>query len=131
MRRPNIPKETLCKSVIVENINNIEQGKELTTSLAILNKSCEFKDFYKKYCNLKYGDEVKEKMKEYRQRPEVKEKMKEYHKEYNKEYRQRPEVKEKRKEIMKEYNQRPEVKEKRKEYYQKKKLKEDTNEKTR
>jgi len=59
--------------------------------------------------------EVKEKEKEYRERPEVKERMKEYRKqpkvkEQMKEYRERPEIKEKIQERMKEYRALPEVK---------------------
>ena len=50
MKLPEIPdySNAPCKSLIVENIRNVENGKELTAPLAHLNRSCEFRRIWNK-----------------------------------------------------------------------------------
>tara|TARA_R100000005_G_C4997943_1_gene204656 strand:+ start:3056 stop:3550 length:495 start_codon:yes stop_codon:yes gene_type:complete len=67
-----------------------------------------------------YDKSVKERGREYRQRPEVIERTKKY----KQEYRQRPEVKERRKKYSQEYEKRPEVIERRREYEKRPEVKE-------
>lgn len=94
----------ITQEVIQKNLRNVEEGKELTIPLAVLNG--EFKKQYFK-CK-KCGKTISEGnisgycRKCIQKSPEVKKRMKEYHKKYN---------------------QRPEVKKRRREYYQKKKEK--------
>jgi hypothetical protein len=115
----------LCPALVRKNIVLAETGGELTVPLAILNLNCEFRKKWNeiqnkwhkpkincffcgkeikrgKYCyNKKCREKVKEKMREYYQKPEVKEKMREYYQKYY----QKPEVKEKQREKMREYYQ--------------------------
>ena len=73
-----------CKSVIVDNIKAVEQGKELTAPLSYLNRSCEFRQAYNKYLLVTEGlpVEVKAYKKAYYQKPEVKAHIKAYKKAY-------------------------------------------------
>ena len=123
-REENENGEIICIREINENIDRVFANKPLTRPLSVLNKNCQFRKRYDIAFDLrneeKIKKEVKQRMKEYSQKPEVKQRMKEYKKEYS----QKPEVKQR----MKEYRQKPEVKQRKKkwnkEYYQKiKKLK--------
>jgi len=112
--------EELCEAEVRKNLVLVELGMPLTIPLSRLNSNCHFRKEWMKIQHIWHGEtkEVREKKREYNQRPEVKEKMREYNqrpevKEKRRENYQRPEVKEKRRE----YNQRPEVKEKRRENY--------------
>ena len=97
VREENESNPIICIREINQNIKNVFEGKPLTRPLRVLNQNCEFKKRYDIACDLKEGDLVrarrKEYMKEYYQKPEVKAKKKEYY--------QKPEVKAR----MKEYNQ--------------------------
>ena len=79
--------EAPCKSIVTENIRNIEDGKALTAPLSYLNKSCEFKKRY----DIIFGveqlkkEEAKARMRAYRQKPEMRARMRAYY--------QKPEVK--------------------------------------
>ena len=93
MKQPLLPdySQAPCKSIVTENINAVKKGKELTAPLSYLNKSCEFR---KKYAMIvgeferRTADEMKARMKAYRQRPEIKARMKARMKAYY----QRPEI---------------------------------------
>ncbi len=115
-----------CIRIVNENLTLVYEGLPLTKPLSFLNKSCEFRTKYRHFMNYAHGtaEEVKERMREYKQRPEVKararetqkvwwQKNKKKRKAYNKKYH------EKNKEKIKEYKQKPEVKAKRKEWRQK------------
>ena len=75
--------EVICIREINENIRNVMEGKPLTRPLSVLNKNCQFKKRYEIAFELENEDrikeEVKQKKKEYYQRPEVKQKNKEYY----------------------------------------------------
>ena len=107
--------EELCEAEVRKNLVLVELGMPLTIPLSRLNSNCHFRKEWMKIQHIWHGEtkEVREKKREYNQRPEVKEKRREKSREYN----QRPEVKEKMREKSREYNQRPEVKEKRRENY--------------
>ena len=118
--------EELCEAEVRKNLVLVELGMPLTIPLSRLNSNCHFRKEWMKIQHIWHGEtkEVREKKREYNQRPEVKEKRREKSREYNqrpevkekrRENYQRPEVKEKMREKMREYNQRPEVKEKRRE----------------
>ena len=120
--------EELCEAEVRKNLVLVELGMPLTIPLSRLNSNCHFRKEWMKIQHIWHGEtkEVREKKREYNQRPEVKEKKREYNqrpevkekrREKGREYYQRPEVKEKRREKRREYNQRPEVKEKRRENY--------------
>jgi len=138
-------KEPLCKSLLVDNIAAVEEGRELTAPLRQLNESCEFKAVWKRHCNIMLGEDIgkKEKRagrKEYLQRPEVKARIRRYCKDYyktpkNKErikkYYQIPKNKERMRRYQKEYNKNPKVKERKRRYMQRPEVKEKKKEASR
>ena len=122
MKTPKIPKDTPCKSVVVENIQNVKNGKELTAPLAYLNRSCEFKKAYERVVGGTVGKVINAKpcvlKGAYQQTPEYKAKKRAYWKAYQ----QTPEYKAKKRA----YQQTPEYKAKQRAYmrayYQKRKI---------
>ena len=74
----------ICTRIINENIQAVETNQPLSLSLRELKTDCRFMQFYNDFFNIRHKkeikDEVKNKMREYYQRPEVKKKKREYNK---------------------------------------------------
>jgi len=104
IKQPELPdnSNTPCKSIVVDNINAVKNGKELTAPLRYLNKSCDFKQAYRRIVGefeKKDAEENKAVQKAYRDSDKYKEYLKsEKYKALQKLYYQRKKQKAKRNE---------------------------------
>jgi hypothetical protein len=88
MKRPELPElsNAPCKSIVVENIHNIEKGKALTAPLSYLNRSCEFRQRYEKIVGPIFSTSAERvrKMRSYHDlSPEEKERAREHQRAYH------------------------------------------------